>query len=62
MQVIVKTNYDNKEMKEVIENVTSMSEVNSTVAISFKDDDGHNKTQYIGLDGYTELIVRQETG
>lgn len=58
MQVVVKTTYDNKEEKEVIENVTSMSEFKSTVAINFKDDEGHNKTQFLALDGYTELIVR----
>lgn len=58
MQVIIKTNYNNEEAKEAIENVTSMSELNSVVAVNFKDDDGRNKTQFIKLDGYTELIVR----
>ncbi len=59
MQVMVITNYDNKEEKVAIENATSISEFQSTVAINFKDDDGCNKTQFIGLDGYTELIIRQ---
>ena len=58
MQVIVITNYDNKEEKMAIENVTSISEFQSKVAINFKDDDGCNKTQFIGLDGYTELRIR----
>lgn len=58
MQVIVITNYDNKEEKVAIENVTSISDCQSTVAINFKDDDGCNKTQFIRLDGYTDLMVR----
>ena len=58
MQVIVITNYNNKEEREAIENVISISENQSTVAINFRDDEGHNKTQFVGLDGYTELMIR----
>lgn len=58
MQVIIKTNYDGQEAKEVMENVTSISSFDGKVALNFKDDAGHNKTQFLGLDGYTELIVR----
>lgn len=58
MQIIVKTAYNGKEERETIENVTTVCQLDDTVAISFKADDGRNKTQYIKLDGYTELIVR----
>lgn len=58
MQVIVKTNYDGQEAREAIENVTSVSRLNiDSVAVNFMDD-GRSKTQFIKLDGYTELIVR----
>lgn len=58
MQVIVKTNYNNKEANEVIEPVTSVMEFGRIVAINIKYADGAGKTQYIGLDGHTELIIR----
>lgn len=58
MQIIVKTAYNGKEEREAIENVTTVCQLDDTVAISFKADDGRSKTQYIKLDGYTELIVR----
>lgn len=58
MQIIVKTAYNGKEEREAIENVTTLCQLDGVVVISFKADDGRGKTQYIKLDGYTELIVR----
>lgn len=59
MQVIVKTNYDGQEAQEAIENVSSLSVAfGENVAVNFKGDDGRSKTQFIKLDGYTELILR----
>ena len=58
-QVIIKTNYNGQEEKEAIDNVASISAASiDNVAINFKDNDGRNKTQFIKLDGYTELILR----
>lgn len=57
--IIVKTNCDGQETREVIENVTNLSAAfNHNVTVDFKDDNGRSKTQFIKLDGYTELIVR----
>lgn len=59
MEVIVKTNYNGKEEKEVLENVKSISQLNTdSVTIDFTTKDGHKKLQVIFLDGYTELIIR----
>ncbi len=58
MQVIVTVNYNGYEEKEVIENVMSIFSLNDKVAVNFKDNDGRFKTQYLTLDGYTELIIR----
>ena len=58
MEVIVKTTYNGKEEKECIENVISIIPFRDLVAVSSKDQNGNGKTQYIALDGYTDLIVR----
>lgn len=58
MEIIVKTTYNGKEEKEVIENVMSIFSLNDQVKVNFKDNDGRFKTQYLKLDGYTDLIVR----
>lgn len=58
MEIIVKTTYNGKEEKEVIENVMSIFSLNDKVAVNFKDNDGRFKTQYLTLDGYTDLIIR----
>ena len=59
MQVIVKTNYDGQEIKESINCVTSISGAfKDSIAINFKDDSGHCKTQFLVLDGNTELIIK----
>lgn len=58
MEIIVKTTYNEKEEKEVIENVMSIFSINDQVAVNFKDNDGRFKTQYLKLDGYTDLIIR----
>ena len=58
LETIVKTTYNGKEEKEVIENVMSIFSLNDKVAVNFKDNDGRFKTQYLTLDGYTDLIIR----
>lgn len=58
MEIIVKTTYNGKEEKEVIENVMSIFSLNDQVAVNFKDSDGRFKTQHLKLDGYTDLIIR----
>lgn len=58
MQAIVKTNYNGKEERQVIEMVTSICQLNSCVSISYVEDNGDKKTQYIALDGYTEIVLR----
>ena len=58
MEVIVKTTYNGIEQKESIENVISIMPFRDLVAVAFKDQYGNGKTQFIALDGYTDLIVR----
>lgn len=54
MEVIVKTTYDGKEQKECVDGVLSVQNAGNGVVAIVKSD----TTQYIGLDGYTEIIVR----
>lgn len=58
MQVIVKTNYNNKEEKEVIENVRCISECGFKVLLCIVDNEGCKTVRSVVLNGYTELIIR----
>lgn len=57
MQIIIITNYNGIQKKEVIENVSSISHLKNVVAVNFSTANGQ-KTQFVVLDGYTEILIR----
>lgn len=59
MKVIVRTNYEEPGEEVLTDKATQISSsMNGKQAcIFFKDTDGHDKCQYIALDGKTEIII-----
>lgn len=59
MKAIVRTNYDGNKDEQVIDNVTKLVKAdNTTVLIMFNDENNRQMTQYVWLDGNTELVLR----